>query len=92
MVVLSRESYAKVPLDPRFKGWGQEDESWALALGTLLGRSKRGLADLWHLWHDPAPRQSRDVGSQASMNLHRRYVTANRQPPRMAALVAEAKR
>lgn len=89
IVVLSRASYQRVPLDPRFKGWGQEDESWALALGTLLGPPWRGTADLWHLWHDPAPRQSREVGSQASLNLHRRYVTANRQPARMQALVRE---
>jgi hypothetical protein len=92
IVVLSRESYAKVPMDPRFVGWGQEDESWALALGTMLGRSWRGLADLWHLHHEPAPRQSRNFGSQASMNLHRRYTTASRQPKRMAALLAEMSR
>lgn len=92
IVVLSRESYAKVPMDPRFTGWGQEDESWALALGTLLGRSWRGLADLWHLHHPPAARQSRNFGSQASMNLHRRYVVAHRQPRRMEALVAEVRR
>lgn len=89
IVVLSRESYERVPLDRRFSGWGQEDESWALALGTLLGKSWRGLADLWHLWHDPAPRQSRTAGNQAGVNLHRRYVTAHRQPKKMAALVAE---
>ena len=89
IVVLSRAAYERVPMDPRFRGWGQEDESWALALGTLLGKSWRGLADLWHLYHTPAPRQSRTIGSQASMNLHRRYTTAHRQPKRMAALVAE---
>lgn len=92
VVVLTREAYAKVPMDPRFTGWGQEDESWALALGTMLGRSWRGLADLWHLWHDPAPRQSRTFGSQKSMALHRRYTTAHRQPTRMSALLAEMPR
>ena len=92
IVVLSRESYAKVPMDPRFVGWGQEDESWALALGTMLGRSWRGTADLWHLHHEPAPRQSRQFGSSASQQLHRRYTTASRQPKRMAALLAEMPR
>lgn len=92
IVVLSRESYGKVPMDPRFVGWGQEDESWALALGTMLGRSWRGTADLWHMWHNPAPRQSRVFGSSESQQLHRRYVTASRQPKRMAALLAEMPR
>lgn len=92
IVVLSRDTYLRVPLDRRFTGWGQEDESWALALGTLAGRSWRGTADLWHLHHPPAPRQSRHFGSQASMNLHRRYRTAFRQPGKMASLLAEAAR
>jgi hypothetical protein len=90
IVVLSRDTYAKAPIDPRFTGWGQEDESWALALGTLAGRCWRGTADLWHLWHDPAPRLNRTTGSRQSMMLHRRYSLAARQPARMRALLAEA--
>lgn len=91
LVVLRRDAYERVPMDARFAGWGQEDESWALALGTLLGRPWRGTADLWHLWHDPAPRQSRTVGNQVSLNLHRRYMTANRQPKKMSALLGEVR-
>lgn len=89
MVVLPRESYWRVPIDPRFVGWGQEDESWALALGTLLGRSWRGTADLWHLYHHPMPRQSRAIGSMASLTRHRRYAMAHHDRRKMAALVAE---
>lgn len=90
IVVLTRDAYGRVPLDRRFTGWGQEDESWALALGTLLGRSWRGTADLWHLYHDPATRQSRTVGNAQGLALHRRYSLAARQPAKMRALVAEA--
>lgn len=89
MVVLTKASYGRAPIDPRFVGWGQEDESWALALGTVLGPSWRGTADLWHLWHEPAVRQSRAVGSAASLALHRRYVRAMRNKPRMTELMVE---
>jgi hypothetical protein len=89
-VVLTRGAYDLAPIDPRFVGWGQEDESWALALGCLAGPSWRGTAELWHLWHEPQVRQSRSVGSAASLALHQRYVRARRDPRRMAALVAEA--
>lgn len=89
MVVLTRALYERVPIDVRFKGWGQEDESWALALGTLAGPSWRGTEDLWHLWHAPQVRQSRTTGSAASLALHRRYVTARKNPPRMRSILAE---
>lgn len=89
ITVMTRETYQRAPIDPRFQGWGQEDESWNLCLQRLAGRPWRGTADLWHLWHEPQPRQSRAVGSTASRNLYRRYATA-RDHVRMAALVAEA--
>lgn len=90
LVVLPREMYDEVPIDPRFAGWGQEDESWALALRVLGGREWRGTADLWHLWHAPQPRQSRFIGSTASRLLWRRYYAA-RDGVRMRALIAEAR-
>lgn len=90
MAVMTRETYERAPLDPRFAGWGQEDESWNLCLQRLAGRPWRGTADLWHLWHEPAPRQSRGVGSTASRNLYRRYATA-RDVVKMAALVDEGR-
>src|SRR5690606_37809457 len=37
ITVLPRSTYDQVPLDPRFRGWGQEDESWAHALTVLAG-------------------------------------------------------
>lgn len=74
IAVMKRDIYADCPLDPRFTGWGQEDESWAIALKSLHGspwRPTRG--PLWHLWHPPQRRSSRAVGSPASGQLRAAY-------------------
>lgn len=74
VVVLKRETYKNCPLDPRFTGWGQEDESWATALKCLSGTPWRPRhAPLWHLWHPPQQRSSRAVGSPASRTLRSTY-------------------
>lgn len=73
LVVVSRVAYELAPLDPRFKGWGQEDECWAHALRVLVGPRWRGSASLWHLWHRPQERDSRFWGSKASEALTMRY-------------------
>lgn len=88
ITVLSRGLYDQVPLDPRFTGWGQEDECWAKALTVITGPPWRGQADLWHLWHPPQPRHSARWGSPESRQLARRYRTA-RTPETMRALLAE---
>lgn len=90
MTVLPRAVYDEVPLDPRFAGWGQEDEAWALALTCLAGDPWRGSAPLWHLWHPPQDRQSRRWGSPASQDLWRRYHAARSDPSVMRAVLAEA--
>lgn len=74
IVVLPRDVYVEAPIDPRFVGWGQEDESWGLALSNRYGWPVRGSGDLWHLWHPPQPRTSRGVGSAESLDLFRQYV------------------
>lgn len=91
MVVLRRETYETCPLDPRFAGWGQEDDAWALALRTLVGRPWRGRADLWHLWHEPQPRLERKVGSMDGQRLWLRYrgLAEAGDHATMRALVAE---
>ena len=74
IAVVSRTAYASAPLDPRFIGWGQEDESWAMALKCLYGTPWRPRnAPLWHLWHPPQQRMSRAVGSPASRELRSNY-------------------
>lgn len=91
LVVLRRDVLEEVPPDPRFVGWGSEDDAWSCALRTLVGAPWRGVDDLVHLWHPPQPRISRTVGNRESFALLRRYQRANRQPAVMSELVAEAK-
>jgi len=91
IVVLSAELYDECPLDMRFRNWGQEDDSWALALTAIAGRPWRASTDLWHLWHPPAARQSNSVGSTEGQALFRRYQGAQRKPARMRALVEEGR-
>lgn len=90
MVVLPRALYGQVPLDPRFAGWGQEDECWAAALKTVAGVPWRGGADLWHLWHPPQRRMTPRFGSREGRELYRRYQAA-RTPAAMRELLAEAR-
>jgi hypothetical protein len=90
IVVLPRSTWSGVPLDPRFKGWGQEDEAWALALTSLAGEPVRLAHDLWHLWHPTPPRLNRRVGSDAGVMLRQRYLDCRLQPDRMTVLVNEA--
>lgn len=76
-VVLPREIYMDVPLDPAFVGWGQEDQSWAIALKAVHGNPWRSAnGPLWHLWHPPQKRMSREKGSQESWNRYRAYCRA----------------
>lgn len=91
VVVARRETLLAVPLDPRFVGWGQEDESWAVALRTMLGDPWRGKEPLIHLWHPPEPRVSRRRGSYEGWALRRRYYKARHSQDSMRALLEEAK-
>lgn len=90
-VVAHREVLLSVPLDPRFVGWGQEDQSWACALGTLAGPPVRGSAPLYHLWHPPQKRMSRVIGSNEGWQLKRRYMKARHDPQAMRTLIEEAR-
>ena len=92
LVVLRRGLFGVAPPDPRFEGWGHEDEAWSAALRCLVGPPWRGTADLVHLWHPPQPRRSRAVGSVEGQRLERRYRRARRDPHAMRALIEEGKR
>lgn len=91
MAVLPRAGYERVPIDPRFAGWGGEDTSAGLAWDALLGKHARGDEPLVHLWHLLAGRLNQHVGSAESHALHVRYQYAARDRGAMAALVAEAR-
>lgn len=73
ITVMHRQVYESAPLDPRFRGWGQEDESWAIALKVLHGKPWRSTGPMWHLWHPPQQRMSRTTGSFASRDLLQQY-------------------
>lgn len=90
MVVLSRALYERVPLDPRFEGWGQEDDAWAVALKAVAGQPWRGTEDLWHLWHQPQPRRSLGKGSEASVALLKEYQRAAKAGQIQAVLAGAA--
>lgn len=89
-LVITRAAFEAAPPDPRFVGWGQEDDAWASALRTIVGRPWRGEADLVHLWHPAEPRQSRRVGNDDNVALWRRYRAARGNRAAMATLIEEA--
>lgn len=91
IVVAAREVIEAVPPDPRFTGWGQEDECWAMALETLVGPPWRGDAPLVHLWHPPQDRYTRRRGSPANWNLRCRYRVAREDPAAMRELLEESR-
>jgi hypothetical protein len=89
MAVLTRALYEQAPIDPRFRSWGQEDESWGAALTVVAGKRWRGVTPLWHLWHPPEPRLNQHVGNATSWALHVRYQVASRSQEAMRRLLAE---
>lgn len=95
IVVLKREVWDRVPMDPRFLGWGFEDVAWWYALRTLVGVPWKGKADLFHLWHprsEPMDRTERSInGNPANAELADRYIKALHRPVQMQAIVDEAK-
>ena len=88
ILVIDRKAFERCPPDPRFRGWGGEDEAWGLALRSSLGEPWRGSAGLLHLWHPPALRMTRNSGNDANERLLARYRNA-KMAHDMASLVAE---
>jgi hypothetical protein len=91
--VVCRYAYERCPLDPRFVGWGSEDEAWGWALTALYEPPWRpaGHAPLTHLWHPEPQRATRARGSLANWDLRKRYARAQHDPAAMRALIEEAK-
>lgn len=91
LLVLTAEAFDTAPPDPRFVGWGSEDDAWALTLRCLVGAPWRGDADLVHLWHPPAQRKTRITGNDHNAALLRRYQAARHNPGRMRGLIEEGR-
>jgi glycosyltransferase involved in cell wall biosynthesis len=89
ITAITRSVWQRVPLDPRFVGWGQEDSAWSLALHLLVGPPGRNDGPLIHLFHQPAQRLTRNAGSRESKNLFIHYRQANHE--RMTAMAATAR-
>lgn len=91
IVVVPRETYGQIPIDPRFVGWGGEDWAWGYALTTLAGPPARSTGPLWHAWHPPQPRNRAAglSGSVANEKLRIRYRDARTDPAAMRKLVDE---
>lgn len=103
VLAIHRDDYLACPLDPRFDGWGGEDDSWGRALCTLIAGevtnprlNPEGLvpphtagAHLWHLDHPLSPTHRRRAGKRPHIEaLVGRYKEATGVPRLMAALVA----
>lgn len=91
IVILPRALYEQCPLDPRFEGWGGEDESWGRALMTLTKKRAQGRNVLWHLYHQPQERVNRKIGNPANDQLKERYRLAAGDPARTLALIEEGR-
>lgn len=89
ILVLRRDVYDRVPLDPRFVGCAQEDDSWGMALRRLGGPRGRGHSPLWHLWHPVPERPMKDPDCRAARELRGRYIKASRNASDMENLLAE---
>lgn len=88
-VVMRRETLLACPPDPRFVGWGNEDEAWAYALRSIVGACTRLPSDLVHLWHPRAERINAWLGSVESGALRDRYRDARRNGPATRAIIDE---
>lgn len=89
IVVAERDTLLRIPPDPRFEGWGHEDECWAMALTVLAGKSWRGRERLIHFHHPPQQRLTRRKGSHRNWELYKRYKWARRESSRMKEVVQE---
>lgn len=90
IVVAHRATLLAAPLDKRFDGWGQEDESWGWALGCMAGEPWRGEAPMFHLWHPPAERMTRRRGTPEGWHLRCRYREHQANPDAMRMLLEGA--
>ena len=89
MLVMPREAFhAAGGYDPRFQGWGYEDNAFMLAVDTLWGPHHRIPGDLLHLWHPVGANEAFEQPHiHDNRRLFRRYEKAAGNPTRMGELV-----
>lgn len=93
--IVQRVSFERVGgFDPRFRGWGSEDVSFANACWTFLGRNEYTMGEAFALYH-PMPtnedgmRVWKGDAGQLNTSLYERYRKATGHPAMMTALCAE---
>lgn len=82
-------------MDPRFRGWGQEDGAFARALDTLWAYRTNGSGHAFHLWHARIGEGTGYAGrqwigqetKQVNTELAARYIEAAGNPTVMRRLV-----
>lgn len=89
LVVIHRDAYEACPMDPRFEGWGHEDDAWSYALHTLVGAPLWAAGTLYHLWHQPQERVTRIFGSPHNQALFARYHDARHNRTATRAIIDE---
>jgi hypothetical protein len=88
MNVVSRLAFEKIGgMDERFFGYGEEDESFARALDTLVGKHYRMPETIFHLWHPWA--EFNHPNRNMNLELSKRYIKAEGNPAAMKQLVDE---
>lgn len=79
--------------DPRFEGWGGEDDAFTAACQALTGvdpRRARLSGSAWHLWHRPSPYANhRRATYRMAKALSDRYLAAAGSEDAMRELLAE---
>ncbi len=91
IVVVSADVYDAIGgIDPRFVGWGGEDEAFGLTLRCLYGGPVQISGTLHHLWHEHAVGVARHrPPDPTSAALLERYRAAVNDPERMRTLITE---
>jgi predicted glycosyltransferase involved in capsule biosynthesis len=95
--IFSRKQFETVGgMDPRFRGWGGEDNAWNIIMDRTFTDAQRWNKNLYHLWH---PRNRDDQGKpaypgQKTTNEHllQEYKTASKNPVSLESLIKDNKK
>lgn len=82
IVAVSRKLWVWVGgFDERFRGWGNEDRSFAYATETIAGKGRKVAGQAYHLWHPRAAENGRvPPHRRANIELGKRYKVAAGSP------------